>query len=81
MTVKEYSSKLAGLVMVSSIHGAWTLYRGPGADLPPELCDLEVRCVHGCLTEIDGMLYPQYPGGATRLWVDENSTTSEEAGA
>lgn len=80
MTVKEYSSKLAGLVMVSSIHGAWTLYRGPVADLPPELCDLEVRSVHGCLYEKDGMLYPQYPGGATRLWVDESSKAKCEEG-
>lgn len=80
MTVKEYSSKLAGPVLVSSIRSALPLYRGPGADLPPELCDLEVITVHGCLSEINGMLYPQYPGAATRLWVYETSKAKCEEG-
>ena len=72
MTVYEYAQKLAGPVMISSCDGAYTLFRGPREEIPPELRDLELRAVHGCLYEgEDGMLHSTWgPNAATRLWVN-----------
>lgn len=66
-TLKEFADTFGGTIMVSSVPGAYTIYRGPSSELPKVLHSRILLGVHGPLC-------PTGHNTATRLW----TSVSEE---